>query len=98
MSGRFAVGDAVIVKAEYPKTGHIRTPYYVRGLSGVVADALGPFPNPESRGVGGDGLPEQTLYRIRFKQTDTWPDYGEDPRDTVDIEIYEHWLEPANGT
>lgn len=95
MTARFAIGDTVTVKAEYPTTGHIRTPYYVRGLNGVIADSLGAFGNPESLGVGGDGLPKKPLYRVRFKQTDTWHDYAEDPRDTVDIEIFEHWLEPA---
>ena len=25
----------------------------------------------------------------------TWGERAEDPRDTLDVEIYEHWLEPA---
>ena len=58
MTARFAIGDTVTVKAEYPATGHIRTPYYVRGLNGVIADSLGAFGNPESLGAGGDGLPD----------------------------------------
>jgi len=39
-------------------------------------------------------LPLQPLYRVRFRQSDVWPDYGGQAADTVDIEIYEHWLEP----
>ena len=97
MRARFAIGERVRVLARYPPTGHVRTPYYIRGKSGVVADMVGAFPNPEELAVDGDGLPEPTLYRVRFRQTDTWPDYAEDERDTVDVEIYEHWLEPADA-
>jgi len=31
---------------------------------------------------------------VRFRQRDVWPDYAGPEGDTVDIEIYEHWLEP----
>lgn len=96
MTGRFAVGDAVRVLDAYPP-GHIRTPYYIRGKSGVVADMVGAFGNPEDLARGGTGLPKEPVYRVRFRQTDAWADYGEDQRDTVDIEIFEHWLEPAAG-
>ena len=39
--------------------------------------------------------PKQTLYRVRFVQNEVWDGYAENPKDTVDIEIYEHWLEPV---
>ncbi len=96
MTARFAVGERVRVDDRYPP-GHIRTPYYIRGKSGVVADMVGAFANPEDLARGGDGLPEPPLYRVRFLQTDAWPDYAGDTRDTVDIEIFEHWLEPESG-
>jgi nitrile hydratase subunit beta len=32
---------------------------------------------------------------VRFASTDLWPDYAEAPADVVEIEIYQHWLEPA---
>jgi nitrile hydratase len=44
---------------------------------------------------GRNGLPALPLYRVRFAQRQVWPDYAGAPGDTVDIEIYEHWLEPA---
>ena len=56
--------------------------------------ALG-FHNPETLAYGADGLPKQTLYRVRFDQTHVWPDYAGAPQDKVEIEIYEHWLEPT---
>jgi hypothetical protein len=32
---------------------------------------------------------------VRFLQTDLWDDYDGSPEDLVEIEIYEHWLEPV---
>ncbi|HEV3121989.1 MAG TPA: SH3-like domain-containing protein [Isosphaeraceae bacterium] len=93
MNARFAPGDRVRVRrGESP--GHIRTPFYVRGLKGVVERVCGPYPNPEERAYGRDGLPAQPLYRVRFRQADVWPKYRGVPADSVEVEIYEHWLEP----
>ena len=49
----------------------------------------------ESRAAGGDGLPAQPLYRVRFRQHDAWPAYAGPEGDTLDVEIYEHWLHRA---
>ena len=35
------------------------------------------------------------LYRVRFQQRDLWANYSGSERDAVELEIYEHWLEPA---
>lgn len=91
MAGAFSLGDRVRVRDDYPP-GHIRTPVYVRGKEGVVTRAFGAFPNPEVLALGRDGLPKKTLYEIRFKQEDLWPDYSGADSDTLDIDIYEHWL------
>jgi nitrile hydratase len=94
MSATFVAGDRVLIRWADPP-GHLRTPYYIRGKSGVVERYLGEFANPEELAFGRSGLPKQPLYRVRFKQTDIWPDYRGRPDDTVDIEIYQHWLERA---
>ena len=94
MSARFAPGGRVVVRPSEPP-GHIRTPFYVRGLVGVVERVCGPFANPEELAYGRAGLPTQPLYRIRFRQADVWPDYDGPPTDSVEVEVYEHWLEPA---
>ena len=91
---KFNIGTPVTVRVAYPR-GHIRTPYYIRGKTGVVAAMVGTFRNPETLATGGDGLPEQPLYRIRFRQSEAWPGYTGAKADTLDVEIYEHWLEPA---
>ena len=43
---RFRPGDLVAVRAAYPP-GHVRTPFYVRGMSGVVERLCGVYGNPE---------------------------------------------------
>ena len=94
MSGRYQAGDAVRVRQAYPP-GHCRTPYYCRGKSGVVVRYCGDFRNPEELAYGFDGLPRKTLYRVRFNQKEVWPKYDGPAADTVDVDIYEHWLKPA---
>jgi nitrile hydratase subunit beta len=94
MTARFQPGDTVAVRVATPP-GHIRTPYYIRGKTGVVERICGSFANPEELAYGRDGLPPRPLYRVRFAQAQVWPDYAGARGDTVDIEIYEHWLEPA---
>jgi nitrile hydratase len=94
MKPTFAVGARVVVRRAFAP-GHVRTPYYIRGKSGVIERILDTFPNPEERAYGRDGLPAKWLYRVRFLQREVWPDYRGGPDDTVDLEIFEHWLEPA---
>ena len=45
-AGRFAPGDRVRV-ASRPVVGHCRTPWYLRGKAGVVAEIQGTYRNPE---------------------------------------------------
>ncbi len=72
--------------------GHVRTPTYLRGKTGVIERPLGPFPNPEARAYGRPGDPRD-LFRVRFRMADIWND-AVHPDDTLDAEIYAHWLEP----
>ncbi len=88
----FAVGDPVRVRAAWPP-GHVRTPAYVRGRVGAVVAVLGRFPNPEELAFHRSGLPASMLYRVRFPQGELWPDYAGATADSVDVEVYEHWLE-----
>lgn len=94
MSARFASGDRVTVRRS-DSPGHLRTPWYIRGCHGVVERVCRPFANPEELAYGRDGLPARPLYRVRFRQADVWPDYAGPPADCVEVELYEHWLEPA---
>jgi len=94
LPARFAAGDRVRVRKAAPP-GHIRTPWYIRGHAGVIERICGAFPNPEELAYNRPGLPAQPLYRVRFLQRQIWPDYRGPADDTVEIEIFQHWLEPA---
>ena len=91
---RFEPGDSVRVRRADPP-GHVRTPWYIRGHTGVVERVCGAYPNPEELAYARPGLPAQPLYRVRFLQRVVWPDYNGGAQDTVDIEIYQHWLDAA---
>ena len=84
-----------MVLANAHPRGHRRTPFYIRGKTGTVERYCGAFRNPEELGYGFDGEPERHLYRVRFKQSDIWPAYDGPARDTLDLEVYEHWLTKA---
>lgn len=92
---RFNVGDRVVIKRAFPP-GHRRTPYYIRGKKGVIERICGAFRNPEELAYGFDGEPRKVLYRVRFAQNHVWPDYRGPARDIIEMEIFEHWLEPAD--
>ena len=93
-----APGDRVRI-LDLRLTGHVRTPRYARGRIGIVERFCGAFPNPEELAVGARQARPVHLYRVRLDQLALWPEYGGAADDTLDIEIYRHWLEPleSNG-
>ena len=91
----FAPGTAVRVKNDWPETVgpvHIRTPHYVRGMQGVVVRQLGSFRNPEDLAFARPA-PLRVLYHVRFEQSSVWQEGR--AGDELQVEIFEHWLEPA---
>ena len=91
----FAPGERVRVAAR-PVLGHCRTPWYLRGKTGVVAAVQGTFRNPELLAYHKPGLPAQVLYKVRFEQADLWGHYAGPASDHLEADIYEHWLERPN--
>lgn len=89
---RFQLGEKVHIRTGSPP-GHFRTPAYIQGKIGVIEAVHGAYRNPETLAHGGDGLPKQFLYLVRFEQADIWEEYDSSLRDTLLIDIYEHWLE-----
>jgi len=85
--------DMVRVKTMMPP-GHVRTPAYLRGKCGVIERNLGEFSNPE-RAAYRLKNEMQHLVRVRFSMAEIWGDAVENPNDTLDAEIYAHWLEKA---
>jgi nitrile hydratase len=94
VAAHFREGDRVQVRDTDPP-GHVRTPHYIRGHIGVIERLCGAYPNPEELAYARSGLPAQPLYRVRFLQREVWPGYRGEAADTVDVEIYQHWLEPV---
>lgn len=92
----YGVGDKVRI-IDLAKSGHVRTPMYAREKVGVIERIGGTFENPEERAYGRGRGTAVHLYRVRLRQRDIWPDYEGSQDDTLDIEIYEHWLRPEAG-
>jgi hypothetical protein len=89
----FAPGARVRVRNVQGVPGHIRTPHYIRGKAGTIANLVGEFDNPEELAFGRPG-DRKRLYRVRFPIAEVFPDTPS-TRDEVDVEIFEHWLEQA---
>ena len=97
----FRAGDRVRVHRENYATRwlkpHLRTPGYLYGKVGTIERCCGSYPNPEYLAYTqtADTAPRQALYRVRFRQKEIWEDYDGGHDDTIDVEIYQHWLMPA---
>ncbi len=85
------MAERVRVKTMVPP-GHVRAPYYLRGKTGEIERPLGAFKNPEQLAYGLKAE-KQELYRVRFTMAEVWCARAERPDDTLDAEIYAHWLE-----
>lgn len=96
MTARFAIGARVSVRAAYPP-GHVRTPFFVRGKTGVVTEIMGAYRNPEALAYGRDGKPALPLYRVLFQTAELWDDYAGGAADSTVVDIYENWLDPAEA-
>ena len=94
MAAKFEPGDLVLVRAD-EKTGHVRTPGYVKGKTGRIEELLGEFEDPEILAYGGPKPPKKPLYKVSFHQTDLWKGYEGSTGDALYVDIYEHWLKPA---
>lgn len=93
---RFRPGDVVQVD-DRMAIGHCRTPFFLRGKTGVVVGIQGAFRDPEKLAYHKPGLPERVLYKVRFRQADIWCGYRGRPQDQLEADLYEHWLTRAEG-
>lgn len=87
---RFAVGTQVRID-DRTEDRHHRVPAYAKGQIGTIAKVCGEHEEPERIAYGETGYPSR-LYRVRLQQTQLWPAYDGPASDTLDIEIFEHWL------
>lgn len=93
---KFQLGESVRVDNR-PTEGHCRAPLFIRGQVGTVVALHGTFRDPERLAYHQPGLPAQNLYKVRFKQTDIWPDYAGNQSDDLEVDVYENWLMPVQS-
>ena len=90
---KFATGQRVRIVDRTPPMHH-RVPSYAKGQVGVIERVCGMHGEPE-KFIRGNGQPAQRLYRVSIPQPDLWNSYSGDNGDILEIEVFEHWLEPA---
>ena len=88
---RFAVGDRVVVRADFVP-GHVRMPAYIRGKRGVVVgeSPLYPYPDAHAHGVA---AADEPTYDVRFSTAELWPN-GADAA-FVNVAVFQSYLERA---
>jgi thiocyanate hydrolase subunit beta len=91
---KFKAGDRVKVR-ELPAMFYTRTPEYVRGAEGVIADVSYESPAPEDETWGREDVKPEWFYIVRFNQADLWDSYAGAKNDTLQTEIPERWLQAA---
>jgi len=90
---KFKAGDQVRVSNHHPR-GHTRAPRYVRGHVGTVEQDHGVFIFPDTHAVDGTKKP-QHVYTVRFTAAELWG-AGPGVRDTVCVDLWDDYLEPAS--
>ena len=90
---KFATGQRVRIADRTPPVHH-RVPSYAKGQVGIIERICGIHGQPE-KFIRGDGKPAQRIYRVSIPQVKLWNAYSGTESDLLEIEIFEHWLEPA---
>jgi nitrile hydratase subunit beta len=88
----FQIGDAVRTRNIHPAT-HTRLPRFARDKPGVIVLLHGAHVFPDSSALA-QGENPQPLYTVAFRARDLWGEAA-NPRDTVRIDLWEDYLEPA---
>ena len=95
---RFEIGDRVTVR-EATTLFHHRTQSYTRGRTGVVVEHRPEWLIPEDEAWQREDGRVEAFYVVRFRQSDLWLDYTGLQLDTLETELAEGWLVPAeDGT
>ncbi|MGD1860219.1 MAG: SH3-like domain-containing protein [Leptolyngbyaceae cyanobacterium] len=94
---RYFPGTVVQVAA-HPPAGHIRTPVYLLGKTGVIVRLQGMFLSPEDLAHFKSSVVQLPLYLVEFAMADVWGDRcpPKSLKDKLRVEIYEPWLLPLD--
>ncbi|WP_084669143.1 SH3-like domain-containing protein [Spirulina major] len=90
---RYQVGDCVQVRDQV-QPGHIRTPLYLLGKTGRIAQLQGFFLNPEDLAHFKSTVLRLPLYLVEFDMLEIWGDRcpPRSQKDKLRVEIYEPWV------
>ncbi len=97
---KFAVGDRVTTRHpaanQFVSGGHTRLPAYASGQTGRVIAIHGChiFPDAHAHDLGEDPQP---IYAVAFAAQDLWGDANAGAKDEVILDLWEPYLEPADG-
>ena len=88
----FRVGQRVRARDINPE-GHTQLPRYARGKSGsiIIDHGVYTFPDTNAHFLG---QKRQHVYSVRFTARELWGESAS-PRDTVNIDMWDDYLEPA---
>jgi nitrile hydratase len=89
---RFTIGQRVWARNAHP-AGHTRLPRYARGKTGSIVSRHGAHVLPDASAHGQGDMP-QHLYTVRFSAQELWGERAH-PRDSVHLDLWESYLEPA---
>lgn len=92
---KFEVGDQVVVR-ELPILLYTRTPEYVRGATGEIAQVSYESPAAEDEAWDRRDAQAEWFYIVRFNLSKLWYGYTGTATDTLQTEVPERWLEAAN--
>jgi len=90
---RYSPGDAVRARRG-THSGHTRLPGYVRGHSGRIERHHGAHVLPDLNALGEKR--HEHLYTVAFDAAELWPE-TKGRRETVLLNLWERYLEPAGG-
>ena len=89
----FQSGERVRVMNRAP-VGHYRVPNYLRGKTGTIETVIEPMAvDNEEEAYGRNAGSKRHYYRLSVPMTELWPSYIASPHDTLQIEVFETWLE-----
>nr|P97052.1 RecName: Full=Nitrile hydratase subunit beta; Short=NHase; Short=Nitrilase [Pseudomonas putida]AAC18419.1 nitrile hydratase beta subunit [Pseudomonas putida] len=89
----FPVGDKVRVLNKNP-VGHTRMPRYTRAKWGQWSSTMVCFVTPDTA-AHGKGEQPQHVYTVSFTSVELWGQDASSPKDTIRVDLWDDYLEPA---
>ena len=92
---QFSLGQKVEIDSRF-ESRHHRVPAYAKGANGVITEICNLAPIPEQIAMIQNPPERVPVYRVKLEQQQLWSDYQGLHSDSLEIEIYQHWLKPIS--